>query len=181
MTCALPFNDPMRGAEFSIDRGHRYRLWCHWERTKYVAFLMLNPSVADESALDPTLRRCMGFTREWSFGGFVVVNLFSVVSPDPRMILAYPDAEGDEKRRSTLGRMVTNISVLADECRLADIVIAGWGAFPAARERAREVTAMLKGLGVKLHSLGTTKEGHPRHPLYLPATARPIPYGGSDG
>jgi hypothetical protein len=63
----------------------------------------------------------------------------------------------------------------------AGIVVAGWGAFAAAEKRAREVMAMLKDVGVKLHCLGTTKEGHPKHPLYLRADTKPVPYGGFDG
>jgi hypothetical protein len=139
---------------------------------------MLNPSTANETELDPTLRRCRGFAKAWGLGGFVVVNLFAVVSADPRILLTHDDAVGDIQRTTTRGRSVNNTAVIVEECRLADIVVAGWGAFPEASERARQAMWIL-GSGGKLHCLGTTKDGHPRHPLYLKADTKPVPFGGS--
>lgn len=182
MTCALPMTDPMRGAEFSEDRAYRYLLWCFWKRTRHLLFLMLNPSVADETELDPTLRRCVGFAESLGYGGIVVVNLFALVSTDPKALLAHEDPVGDAKaRRTTLGRTVTNTGAVFDACRNADLVIAGWGAFPKAKERAKEVLNIFRDCAIKVHCLGTTKDGHPKHPLYLAADTRPVPYGGVDG
>lgn len=179
MTIALNLADPLRGAEFSLDRRYRYRLWDKWERERYVCFLMLNPSTADETKLDPTLRRCRGFAKSWGFGGFVVVNLFAVVSADPKILLTHEDAVGDVERMTTIGRTVNNSAVIIEECKNADIVVAGWGAFPEARKRAKDVMEMLDSWG-RIHCFGVTKEGHPKHPLYLCRDLRPTPFAKVD-
>lgn len=44
-----------------------YRTWD--ERLPSVCFCMLNPSRADHEQDDPTIRRCMGFARDWKCGG----------------------------------------------------------------------------------------------------------------
>lgn len=178
MTLSLPIKDPSRGAEFSLDRRYRYRLWAVWERKRRSClFLMLNPSTANETKLDSTLRRCFGFAKSWGFGGFVVVNLFAVVSADPRILLTHDDSIGDIERTTTLGRSVRNTDIIVEECRIAELVVAGWGAFPEARHRAKQVMEMI-GASPKLHCLGTTKDGHPRHPLYLAADEPLVSFGG---
>jgi hypothetical protein len=49
-------------AEFSACRKNRYALWRVWnEADPLVMFIGLNPSVADETADDPTIRRCIQF------------------------------------------------------------------------------------------------------------------------
>ena len=48
---------------FSPDRRYRYALWRHWGATEVPRYLMvvgLNPSTADETKDDPTIRRCIG-------------------------------------------------------------------------------------------------------------------------
>lgn len=170
MTCALPLQDSAAGALFSPDRVHRFRLWRRWARGPWACFLMLNPSTANETDLDPTLRRCVGFAKAWGSGGLLVVNLFAVVSPDPRVLLTHPDAVG-----------IGNDEAILSAAMSAEIVVAGWGAFPEARERAQHVMRLLREAGVPLYSLGRTKDGHPRHPLYLPASTKPEPFGGIDG
>jgi hypothetical protein len=56
--------DDRHGAVFSDDREYRYRLWRTWDVDKpTAAFVMLNPSTADETENDPTIRRCIGFAK----------------------------------------------------------------------------------------------------------------------
>jgi hypothetical protein len=51
----------------------------------------------------------------------------------------------------------------------ASVIIVGWGAHGGFMGRDAAVRELLKGHG--LGCLGVTKDGHPRHPLYLPKTA----------
>jgi hypothetical protein len=156
------------GADFSNDRRYRFRLWRYWNRhEKAACFCMLNPSTANETDLDPTLRRCVGFARAWGCGGLEVVNLFAIVSPDPRVLLTDRDPIGEG-----------NDDHIASAAMLAEVVVVGWGAFPEARVRSREVVDLLATVGVRPMCLGTTRAGHPRHPLYLRKTADLVPYGG---
>lgn len=150
-------------ATFSQDRKYRYLLWRDWDTSSLgkCAFLMLNPSTANEYELDPTLRRCQSFAKQWGYGGMVIVNLFAIVSSDPRVLLTDKEPIGPFNDR-----------YIMDTATSCGVVVAGWGAFPEARQRALNVRAMLKDAGIRLHCLGTTKLGHPRHPLYLKKTTK---------
>ena len=44
---------------------------------------MLNPSLADATADDPTIRRCIGLAYGWDFGAITVVNLFAYCTALP--------------------------------------------------------------------------------------------------
>lgn len=144
---------------------YRYKLTRTWEPdTEPLVFVMLNPSTADASQDDPTIRRCIGFAKRWGFGGIVVVNLYAFRATDPKEMLAAVDPVGPENDR-----------VLADT---ADglTVVAAWGV-NASLERVDAVRALMPG---RLLALGVTKDGHPRHPLYVRADARlidwPVPH-----
>lgn len=121
-----------------------------------VLFVMLNPSTADEREDDPTIRRCIGFARSWGAGRLRVVNLFAARATDPREMKAMDDPVGPG-----------NDQWIAHEIANAETVVAAWGTHGAYRDRAADVMAMLPG--VDWQCLGTTKDGHPRHPLYVAA------------
>jgi hypothetical protein len=48
-----------------------------------------------------------------------------------------------------------------------------WGADGVHHDRERQVVALLRRIGVHPMQLGLTKNGHPRHPLYLKNNAVP--------
>lgn len=149
-----------RDAVLSPDGVYRYELRRRWGTGQPVAFVMLNPSTADATVDDPTIRRCVGFARAWGFGALVVRNLFALRATDPRELAGHPDAVGP----------LNDTYLAADDVHS---VVCAWGAHPFAVERGAEVRGMFAGRGVRLHHLGLTKAGHPRHPLYLPKTAEP--------
>ena len=61
---------------------YRYLLWREWNaKLPRLLWILLNPSTADERVDDPTLRRVLGFSRSYGFGGLEVVNLFALRSP----------------------------------------------------------------------------------------------------
>jgi hypothetical protein len=146
-------------ATYSDDERYRYRLSRRWDDRPMAAFLMLNPSTATEQALDPTLRRCLGFARREGAGGFIVVNLFALRATDPKVMLADPCPEGE-------GFVNDHITgEVADE---AAYVIAAWGTDGKHRGRDKIVMRNLAESGADVYRLGPpTKDGHPRHPLYL--------------
>ena len=126
-----------------------------------MAFVMLNPSVADAEADDPTIRRCIGFARSWGFGGLVAVNLFAWRDTHPSGMKRAADPVGPEGDAPIL-----------EAARLASLTVAAWGVHGAHLGRGSQVAALLRAAG-PLHHLGLTKDGHPRHPLYLRGDARP--------
>jgi hypothetical protein len=151
-------------ATFSPDRRYRYTLRRSWRPLiggPRVAFVGLNPSTADHRMDDPTIRRCVRFASDWGFVRLVMLNLFAFRATDPRELSHVPDPVG-----------FGNYQVLAEECREADLVVAAWGAHPLAALQSPLVIE--EGWLGSFTVLGLTKEGHPRHPLYMKASAVPL-------
>ncbi len=84
------------GAELSPCKAYRYALWRRWSDAPPVLFVMLNPSTADESQDDPTIRRCISFAKQWGHGGIIVGNLFAFRSPYPNDLQTAADPIGPE-------------------------------------------------------------------------------------
>jgi hypothetical protein len=136
------------------------------ETERTCLFVMLNPSTADETTNDPTITRCIGFARDWGYGALAVGNLFALRSTDPAALADHPDPLGPYN-----WHWLTRLAVEAD------VVVAAWGASAIAATRAVTTLALLarhSASGVRC--LGLTKDGHPRHPLYVRADAEPVPY-----
>ena len=170
-----------RYARFSPDRRHRYLLgrelpkqqgdllagWKSPAGDGPLLFVMLNPSAADGRRDDPTIRRCIGFARAWGFTRLEVANLFARVCTEPGKLFDNDDPVG-----------LRNDAVLRQAARRASMVVCAWGASGGRRGvvRAAEVVGLLHAAGVRLHHLGLTATGAPRHPLYVLAQATPTPW-----
>lgn len=141
-----------------------YRHWLRrrWDIGPTMGFIMLNPSTADADNDDPTIRRCISFARREGCGGILVANLFQLRATDPSALATHPDPFGPHADH-----------VLLDVAGESDgPLVAAWGAHSFAAERAAYVTAMI---GIHCVCLGKTKDGHPRHPLYVRGTAPLVP------
>ena len=161
-------DDPIASAVLSPCGRYRYRLSRAWDYDRPPAtFLMLNPSTADANQDDPTIRRCTGFAKTWGLGGIVVVNLYALRSTDPAGLWA----DGIDPVGPLNDRW---LATAATDAALADSpLIAAWGA--NARHSRVEAVLDLAHMD-RLHALGVTKAGQPRHPLYLRADAAPTPW-----
>lgn len=128
----------------------------------------LNPSTADDKVDDPTIRRCVGFARSWGHDGLVMLNLFALRSTDPRALYEDPavDAVGAENDRW--------LSVLTGAP--VRTVLCAWGVGGRLLDRGKRVTLLLLDADRPLVCLGFTKDGHPKHPLYIPKTTAPMPF-----
>lgn len=146
-----------RTAELSADGRYRYVLGRRWGGRHTLAWVMLNPSTADAEVDDPTIRRCVGFGRKWGFGGITVVNLFALRTVTPTLLTRHVDPVGPD-----------NDDWIKRETDDAHWIMLGWGAHPFARTRAMTVLDLIGGPGYRVMSLGVTKDGSPRHPLYVP-------------
>lgn len=136
---------------------YRFRLERVWDDSKPTCGLfMLNPSRADWEQDDPTIRRGVGFSKREGCGALVVGNLYNFRATKPVELLRADDPLGPDADM-----------YLREALAVIDgPVIAGWGAHPMAVRRAAEVA---KILGPRAMCLGKTKDGHPRHPLYVRA------------
>lgn len=147
-------------ATFSPCRNYRYMLTRRWGRGPTLCWVMLNPSTADAFRTDNTLAKCIGFTkRAGNYGGAVIVNLYSLRSTDPKALWTCGEAE----RIGPLGDQF-----ITEQAGGRNHAIVAWGTHGARNGRGDQVAAMLANAGVTLHCLGVTKDGQPKHPLYVP-------------
>lgn len=155
-----------RETTFSACRTYRYALWREFggllDDRRYVMFVGLNPSTADETNDDPTIRRCIGYTLAWGYGAVCVTNLFAFRATDPAVMLNADDPVGPD-----------NDTHLVELARDADVIVAAWSNDGRHQDRDRVVRAMLPAL----HCLALTRAGQPAHLLYLKADLRPMPPG----
>lgn len=142
-------------AVFSTDRDYRYLLVRRWAPGPIATFCMLNPSTATHEVLDPTCRRAKAFAQREECGTLVVVNLYGLRSTDPKGLKAVSDPIGPY-----------NDELIEKAAEVADLFVAAWGVNVHSPYR---VSVALDRVRQPIKCLGTTKDGHPRHPLYLPA------------
>ncbi len=172
---------------FSPCRKYRYTLWRQWAKhvgdirelpfdgelkppghsdwipSPYLMVIGLNPSTADETKDDPTIRRCIDFAKRWGFGALCMTNLFAWRDTDPEQMKKAPIPVGEQNHHYIL-------SVASG----AGLVLAAWGKHGRFLNQDLNVGNWLNGIGVKLHCLRQNKDGSPQHPLYVPAATQPI-------
>jgi hypothetical protein len=152
-------DDLVSGAIFSNNHKYRFVLWRIWtEGCTNLMVIGLNPSIADGSINDPTIRRITSFAKAERFGGFYMLNLFTLISTDPRKLLTAKEPD-----------------YLADEYLLeyrfkTDQIIFAWGNNKVAEKRAKEVIDMFP----YSYCWGKNKDGSPKHPLYLPKSTKMV-------
>ena len=145
------------GAVLSDDEVYRYALWRVWDRNlPTVALIMLNPSTADASIDDPTIRSCRRLTSEHGFGGFIVVNLFAYRATKPNELLAASQPIGPRNQDAVIAALGRSRGA-----------ICAWGAHKAAKRRIRSMKETIKALHHMPKCFGMTKGGAPKHPLYI--------------
>tara|TARA_B100002049_G_C16085590_1_gene379400 strand:+ start:31404 stop:31889 length:486 start_codon:yes stop_codon:yes gene_type:complete len=130
---------------------------------KPLVFVMLNPSTADAERDDPTIRRCRGFAKELGYTGILVVNLYAFRATKPADLGAAKDPIG-----------IDNDAYILKVCRDRDVCCA-WGA-NGELSRAHEVLSAIHSVSGKTFSLGLTKAGMPRHPLYVKGSQMLLPF-----
>ena len=162
----------MTGTASFDDLGtYRYRLTRIWDGDRpEVIWVMLNPSTADATSDDPTIRRVVGFSRSWGFGSAVVVNLFALMATSPADLVTHPTPVGPGNDEEILAATSA-----------AEVVVA-WGNHGTVPNpdtgvsRAHEVRDLVANGRSRLMCLGTTGAGQPRHPLYLRSVTTPVPF-----
>jgi hypothetical protein len=161
------------GAVLSDCGTYRYTLEREWMTGEGTClFVMLNPSTADASEDDPTIRRCIGFAQRWGYQRLAVGNLYAYRATDPKAMKVALRPIGEPLpagHATTYGNV--NDEWLRKLALKADRIICAWGA-NAEPQRGREVFDVLSAHSFVEH-LGLTKAGAPKHPLYLAADTEP--------
>lgn len=154
-------------ASFSPDRIYRYSLWRSWSlmpsmTDPFVNFICLNPSTADETTDDNTIRKCIKFSKSWGFSRMCVTNLFAFRATDPKVMKKATDPIGEDND-NTLRYVAGN----------AKMVIAAWSQHGSFMNRSAEVRkVVMQFRRTPIHYLRMGKN-EPWHPLYLPDVTKP--------
>ncbi|MFA5385949.1 MAG: DUF1643 domain-containing protein [Eubacteriales bacterium] len=149
----------IKGAIIDNTGDYRYSLWRIWDETKpKITFIMLNGSTADAEQDDPTLRRCIGYAKAWGFGSLEVVNLFGYRTTFPTELKKAADPVGAE-----------NDSYILKAIKGASMVVVAWGSNGSFKKQDKYVLGLLKNNCVEPYCIDVSKDGHPKHPLYLKA------------
>jgi len=148
----------IREAEFSIDKKDRYSLKREWDKSKnQILYIMLNPSMADDKNDDPTIRRLINFTKKYNYGGFLVGNIFTKITPNPKEV---------DKSRGMTNKNFKEVLKLINK---VDQIVYAWG-------NSVEEPKILKELISNPKCFGKNFNGTPKHPLYLPKNSKLIAY-----
>jgi len=150
------------GAKFSKCRKYRYTLWRMWDLGKpKVMFIGLNPSTADEINNDPTVTRCINYSKSWGYGGMYMMNIFSFRTTYPSELIKCKNPIGIDN-----DQWIKRISKEVDKC------IGAWGNYGNLFNRSEDILKIVPNL----YCLKINGTGEPAHPLYLKSTLKPILY-----
>lgn len=124
------------------------------------AFFGVNPSTADASIDDATVRKWIGFTKRWGGSRFIVGNVFAYRSTDVKALATVEDAFGEDIGDHT-----------SDIISEADILVPCWGNTdkvpPSLRFAFDVLMDALLSSGKPVKCFGATASGDPKHPLML--------------
>lgn len=133
------------------------------DNPKFLLFIMLNPSTADAEIDDPTIRKCKGFCERLGYGKLVVVNLFDWRATDP-----------NELKKVWEPVSKHNMNIIRASAIMADKVICAWGTKGNFMGQDKAVLKLLEDNNITPYALDITKDGHPKHPLYISYDKKPV-------
>ena len=148
----------IREAKFCEAKKNRYFLKREWDSSKgLLLYIMLNPSMADDKNDDPTIRRLINFTKKFNYGGFLVGNIFTKITPNSKEV---------DKSRGMTNKNFKEVLKLINK---VDQIVYAWG-------NSVEEPQLLKELILSPKCFGKNLNGTPKHPLYLPKNSKLIDY-----
>jgi hypothetical protein len=150
-------------ADYSADGVYRWSVERRWAPGASLCWVGLNPGMGDhDHGPRPTLNRVVSWAKREGCSAVVVVNLFSFRSTDPRALRATSiDVVGE----------LTDAAIVAASSD-ARVTLAAWGADKAVGTRSAAVLKLLRNPVCA----GVTKNGEPRHPLYVAQSTPLVPY-----
>lgn len=133
-------------------------------RVGNLCWVMLNPSTADETTDDPTIRRVKRFTSDYGYESLTVVNLFAMRATEPDDLYNAAGSGLDP-----VG--IDNAEAIRRAFNACHGVVFAWGAWPGVKKLTHpNVEGLARLCDKPVRCLGHTKSGAPRHPLYVKAT-----------
>lgn len=132
----------------------------------------LNPSTANESTPDNTMKSVLRIANYNNYDGFVMMNLYPLRSTSPANLPEYPEEEIHK----------SNLQVIEDilkRYQKSDVMLAyGNNVFSRKylRQYAEEIISLLCERKRNILCIDKTKCGMPKHPLYSPGNSELKPY-----
>nr|ADI20154.1 uncharacterized protein conserved in bacteria [uncultured alpha proteobacterium EB080_L06A09] len=123
---------------------------------------MLNPSTATEIHNDPTVERCERRAKALGYGAFKVCNIFAYRSTDPKIMRLQKDPIGPK-----------NDKIIIKSANWSNNIICAWGTNGSHLNRGKKIEELLRAKNFTLTHLGLSKDGHPKHPLYISYSVSP--------
>ena len=139
----------LKFAKFSKGKKHRYYLSRIWSENERVVYVLLNPSKANDINNDPTINRLISISKNLGYGGFNVVNLYTLITPFRYKLY--------EKKRKFSKK---NKKLITELIARHKTIIYGWGA-------TENEPIWLRNLVKNPLCFKVNKNGTPKHPLYL--------------
>ena len=113
---------------------------------------MLNPSLANNSVDDRTIKKLNYFTKKFGFGGFYVGNIYPHITPYPKILYSL-----------NLSQSKKNCFHIDSMIKKSKKTVFAWG-------NCKERPLWVENLVKNPLCFGHNKNGSPKHPLYLPKT-----------
>lgn len=124
------------------------------------AYFGVNPSTADATVNDATVRKWIGFTKTYGGRRFIVGNVFAFRATDVTALRSEMLPVGDD-----------NLAHLERIAQDADVLVPCWGSRakvpPTLHHHLGKTAAFLRSLGKPVKVFGFTASGDPKHPLML--------------
>jgi len=155
------FDNKNSGADFSPCGKYRFALWRIWDESKpFVMFIGLNPSTANETFNDPTIKSVIRLSKFNGFGGVYMMNCFPLVSTNPDILKDFWQSGNPFiQNQDTINR--NKLKEMATKCIA---VVFAWGSFKVVKEVKRDKELMQ--MFPNAMALFINKNGSPKHPLY---------------
>jgi hypothetical protein len=156
----------IKDAILDTKREYRYMLERQWgdHNDNFVNFVLLNPSTANETKDDPTIKACIKFAQNLKFDGFYVTNLFAFRTKSPEILKQSESPVGSKN----------NEFIKKYACK-SKLVVVAWGNHGKFLNRDKEVLEILSKIKTP-HCLAITKSGSPKHPLYIKRNTKPFEF-----
>lgn len=141
------------GAIFSECMRYRYQLIRIWDSSKPLAMCVgLNPSTANGTTDDPTIKKLRSILSHNGYGGFYMTNLYALISSVPEKLYQVPDpiGENDAHVREVAGK-------------IQDVFLC-WGSFKSLEVRIKSILKLVDGKPLKC--FGKSTKGVPIHPAF---------------
>lgn len=171
--------NPNGSALFSADRVYRYYLARNLlPMTGHLgvcSFILLNGSKADSRRNDNTVSRCVKFARLWGYQRIEVLNIFGLMSTDPKALTEHHDPVGPDNDY-WLKRCIDEHRRWQQEfpppTGFYRRLVIGWGGWGGLHERGAQVEGWIEQAGLVYYCWGRCQpdkngRAEPKHPSRL--------------